>query len=298
MTAPLTAPRPWCGPRRRRRGLRPRRQRTAIQLVRSGLEPEGWADPCRRQRLRGHVRVCGQRDRPCGRRRVRGEVPGQLSCPDHAGRRTEVGDRADLATLTIIKSVSCHLERNLMEDQLTHEQATTGANGGRMELRFLGNSGLKVSAISLGNWVTHTGGRAEQATACVTSRRRWRTRWRRSPMSRGLGRRSTSGSANGRPSSCGLARAGSEMKISFPLQPVEVQRPLPRHRTGGRAHPPGWVSASSASPRLSRTSSPASTSRAIQSHKILAPQTLMARNSSRPVDRSGRAEDLIQDWPQ
>ena len=67
-----------------------------------------------------------------------------------------------------------------------------------------------------------------------------------------------------------------------------------------RSCPPArsWVSASSASPRSSRASSPASTSRAIQSHKILAPQTLMARNSSRPVDRSGRAEDLIQDWPQ
>ena len=26
-------------------------------------------------------------------------------------------------------------------------------------------------------------------------------------------------------------------EISFPLQPVEVQRPLPRHRTGGRAAP-------------------------------------------------------------
>jgi aryl-alcohol dehydrogenase-like predicted oxidoreductase len=36
-----------------------------------------------------------------------------------------------------------------------------------MEFRFLGNSGLKVSAISYGNWVTHTEGRAEQATACV-----------------------------------------------------------------------------------------------------------------------------------
>ena len=36
-----------------------------------------------------------------------------------------------------------------------------------MEFRFLGNSGLKVSAVSYGNWVTHTEGRAEQATACV-----------------------------------------------------------------------------------------------------------------------------------
>ena len=36
-----------------------------------------------------------------------------------------------------------------------------------MEFRFLGNSGLKVSAISYGNWVTHTEGKAEQATACV-----------------------------------------------------------------------------------------------------------------------------------
>ena len=29
-----------------------------------------------------------------------------------------------------------------------------------MEFRFLGNSGLKVSAISYGNWVTHTEGKA------------------------------------------------------------------------------------------------------------------------------------------
>ena len=36
-----------------------------------------------------------------------------------------------------------------------------------MEFRFLGSSGLKVSAISYGNWVTHTEGRAEQATTCV-----------------------------------------------------------------------------------------------------------------------------------
>jgi aryl-alcohol dehydrogenase-like predicted oxidoreductase len=36
-----------------------------------------------------------------------------------------------------------------------------------MEFRFLGSSGLKVSAVSYGNWVTHSEGRAEQATACV-----------------------------------------------------------------------------------------------------------------------------------
>ena len=36
-----------------------------------------------------------------------------------------------------------------------------------MEFRFLGDSGLKVSAISYGNWVTHPEGKAEQATACV-----------------------------------------------------------------------------------------------------------------------------------
>jgi aryl-alcohol dehydrogenase-like predicted oxidoreductase len=36
-----------------------------------------------------------------------------------------------------------------------------------MEFRFLGNSGLKVSAISYGNWVTHSEDRADQATACV-----------------------------------------------------------------------------------------------------------------------------------
>ena len=37
-----------------------------------------------------------------------------------------------------------------------------------MEFRFLGNSGLKVSAISYGNWVTHGSQvEADQATACV-----------------------------------------------------------------------------------------------------------------------------------
>jgi aryl-alcohol dehydrogenase-like predicted oxidoreductase len=36
-----------------------------------------------------------------------------------------------------------------------------------MEFRYLGNSGLKVSAISYGNWVTHTPGRSDQATACI-----------------------------------------------------------------------------------------------------------------------------------
>src|SRR5690349_2540374 len=36
-----------------------------------------------------------------------------------------------------------------------------------MEFRFLGTSGLKVSAVSYGNWVTHSQARADQATACV-----------------------------------------------------------------------------------------------------------------------------------
>jgi aryl-alcohol dehydrogenase-like predicted oxidoreductase len=37
-----------------------------------------------------------------------------------------------------------------------------------MEFRFLGTSGLKVSAISYGNWVTHGSQvEADQATACV-----------------------------------------------------------------------------------------------------------------------------------
>jgi len=36
-----------------------------------------------------------------------------------------------------------------------------------MEFRFLGNSGLKVSAISYGNWLTHADGRSDQATACI-----------------------------------------------------------------------------------------------------------------------------------
>jgi aryl-alcohol dehydrogenase-like predicted oxidoreductase len=31
-----------------------------------------------------------------------------------------------------------------------------------MEFRLLGNSGLNVSAISYGNWVTHTEGRASR----------------------------------------------------------------------------------------------------------------------------------------
>ncbi len=39
-----------------------------------------------------------------------------------------------------------------------------------MEFRYLGNSGLKVSEISYGNWVTHGSQvEAEQATACVRS---------------------------------------------------------------------------------------------------------------------------------
>jgi aryl-alcohol dehydrogenase-like predicted oxidoreductase len=36
-----------------------------------------------------------------------------------------------------------------------------------MEYRFLGNSGLKISAVSYGNWVTHAEGRADEATACI-----------------------------------------------------------------------------------------------------------------------------------
>ena len=37
-----------------------------------------------------------------------------------------------------------------------------------MEFRFLGNSGLKVSAISYGNWLTHGAQvEADQVTACV-----------------------------------------------------------------------------------------------------------------------------------
>jgi predicted aldo/keto reductase-like oxidoreductase len=37
-----------------------------------------------------------------------------------------------------------------------------------MEFRHLGKSGLKVSAISYGNWITHGSQlEAEQATACV-----------------------------------------------------------------------------------------------------------------------------------
>jgi hypothetical protein len=71
----------------------------------AALRQKAGADSCRRQRLRGHVRAWAQRYRLCHRRRVRGEVQGQLSCPDHAGGRAEVGDRADLATLTIINNV-------------------------------------------------------------------------------------------------------------------------------------------------------------------------------------------------
>src|ERR671921_1733833 len=37
-----------------------------------------------------------------------------------------------------------------------------------MEFRYLGNSGLQVSAVSYGNWVTHGSQvESEQATACV-----------------------------------------------------------------------------------------------------------------------------------
>src|SRR4051794_26875673 len=36
-----------------------------------------------------------------------------------------------------------------------------------MEHRFLGKSGLKVSTVSYGNWVTHTDASASQATACI-----------------------------------------------------------------------------------------------------------------------------------
>jgi predicted oxidoreductase len=37
-----------------------------------------------------------------------------------------------------------------------------------MEFRHLGKSGLKVSAVSYGNWITHGSQlEAEQATACV-----------------------------------------------------------------------------------------------------------------------------------
>src|SRR6476660_4139279 len=43
----------------------------------------------------------------------------------------------------------------------------TSTEGGPMEFRFLGGSRLKMTTISYGNWVTHTEGKAEQATACV-----------------------------------------------------------------------------------------------------------------------------------
>src|SRR4029450_12306070 len=37
-----------------------------------------------------------------------------------------------------------------------------------MEFRYLGNSGLKVSAVSYGNWVTHGSQvEADQGTSCV-----------------------------------------------------------------------------------------------------------------------------------
>ena len=36
-----------------------------------------------------------------------------------------------------------------------------------MEHRYLGDSGLRVSAVSYGNWVTHSQDKAEQAAACV-----------------------------------------------------------------------------------------------------------------------------------
>jgi aryl-alcohol dehydrogenase-like predicted oxidoreductase len=36
-----------------------------------------------------------------------------------------------------------------------------------MEYRYLGDSGLRVSAVSYGNWVTHSQDTVGQATACV-----------------------------------------------------------------------------------------------------------------------------------
>jgi hypothetical protein len=59
---------------------------------RAAVSQKAGPDPCRRPRLRGHLRAWRQRDRPCHRRGVRGEIQGQLSRPDHAGRRAEVGD--------------------------------------------------------------------------------------------------------------------------------------------------------------------------------------------------------------
>src|SRR5687768_14741378 len=39
-----------------------------------------------------------------------------------------------------------------------------------MEFRYLGRSGLRISAISYGNWITHGSQiEADQATACVRS---------------------------------------------------------------------------------------------------------------------------------
>jgi hypothetical protein len=124
----------------------------------------------------------------------------------------------------------------------------------------------------------------------TTSPHRWRRPWRHSPMWCEPGRRSTSESASGHPSSFGAGHAlARDLKISF------VSNQSSRTRCSGLSSPRScrparsWVSARSASPRSSRASSPASTNRASRALQAPAPLTLMARNSSRPVDR--RAPD-------
>jgi aryl-alcohol dehydrogenase-like predicted oxidoreductase len=48
-----------------------------------------------------------------------------------------------------------------------HTDPTDDTQGDPVEFRHLGSSGLKVSAVSYGNWVTPAQVRDEQATACV-----------------------------------------------------------------------------------------------------------------------------------
>jgi aryl-alcohol dehydrogenase-like predicted oxidoreductase len=80
-------------------------------------------------------------------------------------------------------------------------------------------------------------------------------------------------------------RAGHALARDLKIRSSRTSRSTTRS-TGSSSQRPcrparSWVSARSASPRSSRASSPASTSRASQSHKTLAPPTLMARSSSR-----------------
>ena len=91
-----------------------------------------------------------------------------------------------------------------------------------MEFRFLGNSGLKVSAISYGNRVTHGSQvEADQATACV----------RAAAGGRPVPRRSTHGHVrNGRAETLlGDALVDGEHRPSEPGNDPAGQHPGPGH---------------------------------------------------------------------